>query len=409
MRVLVVSPYLPHSQIGHGGGISTYHFLRTLATRHEVTLLCFARHGEAGLAAELEEAGVDVEALAFPSPEDPALLWPRLGLDRLRVWWRARHNRRPAYSEKYRRSEMRRRLRRHVLEGNFDVVQFEYEALGPYVEMAREWLRDRPRRPQLLLNTHEAGSLPRTRKLERRPNARAERDLRRWNDMVRAAIEAADRVQCVTEQDRRLLCELTTQRERLITLPFGVDAGSFPASRSHSSEPRLLFVGSFAHGPNIEAARQLSRNIHPALRERHPSLRTDIVGRNAPPELIESAPEGVHFLGFIPDLDACFDAATLFVAPLWSGGGIKIKILEALARGAAVLTTPIGVEGIDAVADEHVLVAPDLKGFIETAATALAHPDSLLEMRKRARELARTRYDWPVIVDRWERSVARSL
>ena len=87
MRWLVVSPYLPHPKIGHGGGICVYQLCRALAVEHEVTLLCLRRHGEAGLETHLQRHGVRVETVDFLSEHDVGLRRVRLGLDRLRCRW----------------------------------------------------------------------------------------------------------------------------------------------------------------------------------------------------------------------------------------------------------------------------------------------------------------------------------
>jgi glycosyltransferase involved in cell wall biosynthesis len=412
MRILVLSPYLAHSEIGHGGGISTYHLARHLARRHELTLLCFARADDQGRERELEEAGVRVWTVPFLSPADRGLRRLAFFADRLFVRLRACRGGRPSFAEKYGRSAMRSHLL-HLLENEeFEIVQAEYEAMGSYLEIAREW-RDRRQSPgpRLLLNTHEAGILPRRRRLAAATGAeriRLQRALVSWEGMVTRAIAAADRVQCVTPQDRQLLVELVgdPDAEKLRVLPFGVDGESLPAARVAEGPARLLFVGSYGHAPNVEAARLLIESIVPQLRSEFPQLQCDLVGRGLPADLRSAAGEGIRILGFVEDLDRCFDGAWIFAAPLFSGGGIKIKILEAMARGSAVLSTPMGLEGIDTEIGVHAFCAEDVGDFITQTRQLLVEPQRLRALGRAARSHTLSHYDWEVIVDRWEREMA---
>jgi len=215
-------------------------------------------------------------------------------------------------------------------------------------------------------------------------------------------------VQCVTEQDRELYVELGGEPQRMWMQPLGVDVDTLPAAAPPDPRrPRLLFVGSFDHAPNRDAARWLIDEFWPRAQTLHESLTLEIVG-SRPPGWLQAADDsahGLHVRGFVEDLDHMFDGVTLFVAPLFSGGGIKIKILEALARRCCVVTTHIGVEGIDVEAEREYWPAEDLNGFIAATERALRSPDDLFEVAERARARVAGRYRWSNLVDDLERRI----
>jgi glycosyltransferase involved in cell wall biosynthesis len=411
MRFLVVSPYLPHSCIGHGGGISIYNFLRTLARRHEVTCLCFQRRGEASAARELSDQGVRMEMVPFRSENDAGLGRVALWADRATVAARARLARRPFFVQKYLRPNLRRRLTELIGSWQPDVVQVEYMFMAPYARVAS---RAAPR-PLVLLSTHEAGTVPRLRRLLEPPNARERsrraRDLRTWMAYERRAVTWADVNLCVSDPDRRMLRSLAPAA-RFTTLPLGIDTHHLPVARSSfEAPPRLLFVGSFAHPPNRDAAVVLLERIFPRIRDAIGDVHLDVVGKDPPPRVKERAVgfgAQVRLHGFVEDLDPLFDQAWLFVAPLFSGGGIKIKILEALGRQVPVLTTPIGLEGIELQPGEEVASASNVEAFADEAVRWLRSPSRARQLAERGAATARQHYGWPAVIDRLEGIVAEA-
>jgi len=177
MRFLLVSPYLPHAAVGHGGGIASYRFAREVAARHELHLLCFERRGESPHRKDLEAAGVRVIGVPFRSDRDRGTGRLALIADRLRAWSRARLRGEPLHVAKYWQPGMLEALRAELRGFAPDVVQFEYSVLARYADCVR---RERATaiRPLVILNTHEAGVLPRRRRLAAAVGASARRRAR---------------------------------------------------------------------------------------------------------------------------------------------------------------------------------------------------------------------------------------
>lgn len=403
MRWLVISPYLPHPEIGHGGGTAVMQVCEELARHHDTTLLCFQREDEAGREEWLTSRGVTVRTIPWRSDQARGLA--RIGLiaDRAKVLLAQRRNDRPFMVEKYDRAELRRTIDRVLDSADFDAVQVEYSFMAPAAFHARQ----HPSRPAVLLNTHEIASLPREREVARARDplsrSKAKRELRRWLDHESTLPATADRVLCVTDQDRARLTTHLGSGDRLVTVPLGYRTeGLAPAHGEQRDPPRLLFVGSFAHPPNLAGARILLEEILPLVNAVRPDIRLDVVGRGADAQLVEAAerhPGRVRLHGFVPDLDPLWARSSIFVAPLFSGGGIKIKVLEAMARGACVVSTPIGVEGIDD-RGEATAVADTPESFAARVLDLVIDPERRAALGRAARERILAGYSWDSIVER---------
>lgn len=415
MRWLVVSPYLPHPAIGHGGGTAVLQLCRALARRHETALLCYQREAEGGLQAHLEGHGVRVHTVPLRSEQARGLARLPLIADRLACTLRSQWRQRPLMVEKYDRAAMHQRLHELVREFRPHVIQVEYSFMASMARSARIhvdepgalWHNDADPaegvRPHVLLNTHEIGTLPRLRKLARAHTPwarwRRGRELAMWAAHDLRLVDAADTVLCVTEQDRLLLRSLSGSNAPR-TVALGTDVDQVPTCRAETSVPTLLFVGSFAHPPNLEGALWLCDEIMPRVWEHHPDVELEIVGRDAPEAIANRAAASrsrIRVHGFVEDLDALYARSTLFVAPLQSGGGIKIKVLEAMGHGAAVVTTPIGAEGIDEDA-EACAIATTAADFAGAIVRLLEDEAQQHALATRARRRIEDRFSWASIV-----------
>lgn len=141
----------------------------------------------------------------------------------------------------------------------------------------------------------------------------------------------------------------------LLTYPAGLDISD---KRFEQEENSILFVGAMDRGPNVEAVIYFWNKILPLIRERVPEVKLYIVGSRPPPEILElvNKDKNTTVTGFVEEVGPYYKRATVFVAPLLTGGGIIVKILDAMASGTPVVTTSIGNEGIGATPGEHLLI-----------------------------------------------------
>jgi glycosyltransferase involved in cell wall biosynthesis len=413
MKVMVISPYLPHVRVGHGGGTAVRDLVTWLARDHQVLLVSLLRPGEADHADEitaLSPAG-NLQVATIPFIDNMARGKARLRLlgSRLAAGGQAVRTGYPLFATKY----WSRRIRKRVLQlaAGFqpDAVQVEYLQLAMLCRDLRLW-RDSAGGgfPRLVLNSHELGSLPRERQAAQAANvvtrAALLREAAAWRRLQVDASHWADRTLCVTPGDRELFEEMGGIN--LETVPLGMDLDAIKADWQPAEPERYLFVGSFGHRPNVMAARFLVKEVWPNLARRRPQAQLLLAGRGSDLWFQRwqsdhpGKAERVQALGFVPDIGPLFRESRLFLAPLAEGGGIKIKILEAMARGIPVVTTPIGCEGICEPADEAVFLADTTVGFQATVMEAVSDPADAARRAGLARELIEKNFSWEAIAAR---------
>ena len=408
MKILILTPYLPHRRVGHGGGTAVRGLVTWLAKRHEVLVAALVRPGEEQLLGEIEELGARVAAVPFL--DNKALGPARLGLfaGRARAWARSLWSGYPWYVEKYWSPALSRRVREIAEQFAPDAVQIEYLQLALLGRDLSRWRNDKPSVDfRLVLNSHELGSLPRQRQAERAPNplaaAAARGQARAWKRLQVEATSWFDRTLCVTPEDHALYDAMGGKN--LVTVPLGMDLDRIAADWSPGPAIRFLFVGSFNHRPNRLAADFLLGDMWPTVAAALPESRLILAGRGSRQYLGNReghdhwTARGVDALGFVDDLTSLFRECHLFVAPLPEGGGIKIKILESMARGIPVVTTPVGAEGIAGARDGAIVIAPCDKDFASAVLAAVADPAASRERALKARRLMEERFSWAAITE----------
>jgi len=161
----------------------------------------------------------------------------------------------------------------------------------------------------------------------------------------------------------------------------------------------IFTMGSMHYPPNADGIRWFAREVFPRVRAALPSATLTIAGRNPPKDLVQWAADesrGVKVSGYVPDLIPFLVDEAAVVVPVRAGGGMRVRILEALARGVPVMTTTIGLEGIEAVPGRDVLVADEPSSFAEGLVRLLQDPAMQTRLGEAGRRLAVERYDWRV-------------
>jgi glycosyltransferase involved in cell wall biosynthesis len=287
-----------------------------------------------------------------------------------------------------------------MLAHRFDVVQFE---LAPMAGYAAACGRDPLTRPVLCLDEHnieydivrrtagaEAGALRRAYSaIEWRKVRREER--RAWGHLDGCTLTSG-------RDQQMLLADEPTARTAVV--PNGVDVDFFhPSPRSAPRERRtLLFFGAIDYYPNTDAMLFFLRDVLPGLVARDPHLRLCIVGRRPPESILAQRSANVEVVGVVDDVRPWIERADVVVVPLRIGGGTRLKVLEAMAMGKAVVSTSLGVEGLEVVADRDVLIADDAATFAAQIARMLEDPEGAQRIGASARRLVASRYSWKAAV-----------
>jgi polysaccharide biosynthesis protein PslH len=386
-RLLFVLPFPPRPDGRHGGARVTGQLIEALATRHDVAVLHLMEPGDPGASA-LEAAGARVVGVpqAPAARTLPARLVPRLALLRgIPIW--ASEVSEPRFAA---------RLEELAAEWRPEIIQIEYPVMGQYLPA----LAAAPA-PRILVD-HDVG-LGDLRdwgggvlgRLTGRLDARA------WRRFERRVLGAVQAAVVFTDRDRRTL-EALGSGVRIVRIPPGTPVPATPLDPAGSLPARILFVGNFAHPPNVDAALRLAREILPGVRARHPDARLELVGPSPTPAIAALAGDGVEVTGEVPSIEPHLDAAALVVAPLRSGGGMRVKVLEALAAGKAVIASPLAIQGLGVTPGDQVLIGESNAELGEGISILLADEGARRALGERARAWAEANLGWEPSVARYE-------
>lgn len=382
-NVLVITSELPWP-LNTGGHLRTYHLLKSLAAECDVRLVTAVESADDPGIAVLEEAGLKVRAAVTGERNQAGEAWRalrKLVRGEPYVMFH-RHNRRAIDSA----------IRQELAEETPDLVYLDH--LDPLV------YRPLFAESRMVADLHNVYSKLAARVADERVwpvSLYLRHEAKLLRDMERRVAAEADTLMVVSDEERGEFQSLGGRRVRLV--PNGVDCSLYrhlPVGRDHQ-QPVLLYLGALSWQPNAKAAEFLARDVMPHVLRKHPHARLQIVGRNPGPDVeqLKRLP-GVELHANVPDVGVYLEQSTLLAVPLDSGGGTRLKILEAFAAGLPVVSTPIGCEGIDCVSGQHLWVA-ERDRFAEAILDNLEAPALAHEYAERGRQLAEEKYDWSVI------------
>jgi polysaccharide biosynthesis protein PslH len=230
---------------------------------------------------------------------------------------------------------------------------------------------------------------------------------RRWQQYQPAIWKLFDRIQVFTNRDASIIRSMAPQLAGRVRLnPFGV---RIPPEADHSNEKpdSLIFIGMFMHPANVDAALWIANEIMPLLRRQRPGIRLRLVGGHAPASVRALAADDIAVTGYVPAVRPLLEEAALVLAPVRVGGGMRMKVLEAMAMGKAVVTTPLGAEGLTFDQNELPLgIGSDAGSIATIAASLLGSDQARRDLGSRARAFVTQRHTWSAYIQRLEASYA---
>jgi glycosyltransferase involved in cell wall biosynthesis len=381
-RVLFVSPY-PICPPTHGGGLFMYYTLRELSRScdvHAIVMLDYASQQPAN--EELFRYCKTVEFYVRTADRDPHLASIT-----------------PHAVHEFQKPRIEWLIQRQTLLHRIDVIQLEYTALGQY---ARPF-----NRLVCALFEHDvyfqsiARSLPFMRSPIERLKARFE-----YLRAIRFELKLlprCDHIQVCTEENKRYI---ESFRPGLAPrIDSGMRAGIDTRAYSFPGGPRqpgtMLFLGSFRHTPNQVALEWFARFVLPLIVAKLPHARLLVAGSDPPARHTLSDPaNAVELLGFVEDIQPLLSSCSVFVCPIRSGSGVRVKLLEAFATGIPVVSTTIGAEGLARVDGEFCALADDAPGFAAKVVQLLENCQLAHEMAARARQEVERNWDMEVVTRR---------
>jgi sugar transferase (PEP-CTERM/EpsH1 system associated) len=373
-----------------GGKLRTWHLMRHLARRHDITYLAFAEPDTPAADVEgMQEVAAHVTTVPRTDPPKGSL---RFYADA------ALHlvDPLPYAVGKYRSREYGRRLRDLLATKTFDLIVCDF--LFPAVN-----LPTRLPCPAVMF-THNVESEIWRRHAETKTGTLGRilygMQYRRMLRYEERALRRFDGILAVSNADRETFARLYPGaiREPAHVVPTGVDTNFFEAHESEPASRRLVFTGSMDWLPNEDAMEYFCRDILPLIRAEEPDVTLSIVGRAPTPAVKKLADaNGVEVTGRVDDVRPYMKDAAVYIVPLRIGGGTRLKIFEAMAMGKAVVSTTVGAEGLPVTNGDHVMLADEPHTFCRSVVGLLRDLDRRRQLERAARALVIERYDWSAV------------
>jgi glycosyltransferase involved in cell wall biosynthesis len=214
----------------------------------------------------------------------------------------------------------------------------------------------------------------------------------------------------VTETDRRALLnaaafggEREVAPERVVVIPIAVDTTEMAVIRRRPNPGHILTLGTLHYAPNADGIRWFVREVLPRVRESVAGAVLTIVGKNPPRDFFRvaaQAPDAVRVTGYVPELTPLLETTAVIAIPVLAGSGMRVRILEALSRGLPVVTTTVGMEGIDAAPGSDLLVGDSPEEFAAAVVRLLRDTGLQDRLSQNGRRLIEQKYDWRVALRR---------
>lgn len=383
MKILVLTPF-PAVPGASGGGVAAFNLIRNLAPRHEVVCLTYVRAEERASLTVLAPYCSEVVAVPFPGDPDGSALGRALYLCR-----RVVNNclsfltLTPALAWKHKSNAMERALKKAIARHRPDAVHICFAPMAHWVDACGTI--------PAVMDTQDVATVSGFRRAARSGTVwgRAYYFIQ-WLFWLRYEMRYYPRYGKVLTVTRQDAAALKVFRPELDIYPDAIGIDVVAGQPAPAPTARIGFLGSFAHQPNVDAVNWFVESIFPDVRARWGTAQFVIAGKR-PPECA-LAVDGVSAVGFVDDVAGFYGSVDVVVAPLRHGGGIKIKVLEAMAHAKAVVTTSIGAEGIAEAGEGAFLVADDPAAFSDAVVALLSDPERRGRLGEQARQLIEGRF-----------------
>jgi polysaccharide biosynthesis protein PslH len=391
MRILYIcnkSPYPPNE----GGSLGMYVFIKgMIEAGHQVKVLAFNTNKSYVHPAEIpesfqEQTGIEFVDLDLTVKPIDAFLNLFSG--------KSFHIQR-FYSE-----EFRKKLIQILTKEDFDIVQVEYLPMAVYQGVIREHSKAR-----IIFRSHNIEHLIWKRITENTRNPLKKLYLAHLTQKLKkfelSSLNLFDGVTTVSHIDAEFFKSLGFTVP-ILNVPFGVDVMKYELKEPDSDFPSLFHLGAMNWIPNEEGIRWFLDQCWNRIHLKFPQLKIYLAGRQMPNWLISCSEPNVHVLGEVPDAQEFMRSKSIMVVPLFSGSGIRVKIIEGMALGKPVITTKVGAEGIDFKEGEHLLIANNPDEFLSAIEKCISNRDFCDQLGKNARKLIEEKHNMPQIIGKLE-------
>jgi len=386
MHVLLVTTKPP--DLSSGGGIRTFHLLRSLALHHDVTLLTGVHEDELDCVSTVKPYCRGIVAVPIHDTQRP-----------LHVHIANLFSPTPYYRGIMGSTAFQAQFSMLIERQQFDVVQVE-NLRTAYVAVPARGVKK-------ILDLHNVESIL-LHRLVKHMSPGVRRALL-WSDALklpayqRRIIPQFDECLVVSDTDAETLRRLVPG-VHVSVIPNGVDPEEFSPQPVVPQPDSLVFIASFTYQPNADAMVSFCRDVLPRIRAALPEVHLSIVGRRPTPEVKTLARlRGVDVTGQVPDVRPYLARAAVVIVPLHVGSGTRLKILEAMAMGKPIVSTSIGAEGLNVRPGHDLEIADGVTSFADTTVALLRDAERRTRLGINARRTVTQQYAWSVIADRLDR------
>lgn len=384
MRVLMLTQVVPNPPDA-GPKIKTHYALRTLMEEHDIELITFARSPAEVEAAEgLKAWCARVTVVPLRRRRELEPYYAARG-------WSAGT---PFLVARDARRVMADAVRRRLAVGGIDILHADQLSMAQYLRLAKGTS------VQTVFDAHNAVWELVRELASRQPTPAhrlaAELEWRLLRRYERALCRHSDLLLTVSARDRAALTRGSADAPSAMVIPIGVEVEMIPFVPPAEDATRLLSVATMHYPPNAEAIRWFRDAVWPLVTGVYGKAVVDIVGPRPPEDLLRwgASDTRVSVHGYVDDVDDLYRRAAVFIVPLRSGSGVRVKVLEAMARGVPVVSTSIGIEGLEVQHNKHLLVSDTPQDFARSIGHMLDAPARRVAFASAARTLVRERYDW---------------
>ncbi|MBN2175946.1 MAG: glycosyltransferase [Bacteroidales bacterium] len=293
-----------------------------------------------------------------------------------------------------------RKLMEILQQDQYDIVQLEMLYMTPYVETIRKYSD-----AKIVLRSHNIEHLIWNRITQNTRNRLKKAYLKTLTRKLKkyelATLENYDGIVTISNNDAAFF-RSTGTKTPITDVPFGVEISRYPFENRKYEFPTLFHIGSMNWVPNEEGIRWFLDHTWPGINNKFPELKFYLAGREMPDWLTKSKINNVVVLGEVPDAKEFITSKAIMIVPLFSGSGIRIKILEGMAMGKAIISTGIGAEGIDYTKNENILIAETPEEFLNAIEKCISDREFCDQTGNHARKLIEEKYNLKIVTKKLE-------
>jgi len=400
MHILFLTQIVPYPPDA-GPKVKTWHVLRYLLDRGDrVTLVSFVRSEEEKYLPTLQEQGLEVISIPMH----------RSRVKDLGYLIRSLLNGNSFLIERDNLSGYREAVQNQLNISTIDVIHADQLTMAQFATVKKG-----ERQPVRIFDAHNAVYTIVSRMVENLPaifRPFAQIEAKKVFNFEANTVRDFEYTLAVSEQDRiALLSAIPNPAERqmaagkITVIPIAVDTQQLQPLKRQPDSKRIVTLGTLHYLPNADGIRWFLNEVFPLVLSQEPDAHLTIIGKNPPADFIEQAshnPDHVQVTGYVENLDPYFEASAMMVVPVRAGGGMRVRILEAFARGMPLVTTTVGLEGIDAQDGREVLVRDTPDEFARAVVDLLRSSEDQASLAAAGRLLAEIKYDWQIALKTME-------